>query len=855
MMTVLRFDDNRGGLEYPFLPQRLQWQIVSHSLRDDATVVALLADALARPALRWVKDDKVLDLHVPGMDTAAYLAATGLELSMAKGGYVLSKRLSRIMRPYRYWAFFDQDDLTIQYDERLDPKLWDGCGQVSRAFVERLAARLDLSARHRRELLTSGRLEVTTLHGGGQDKGHVFVTADLPAGVDFRFPAGSVKRELRLTDGRIFVGLQPVHSDDQKMCLDIQSIVNLYPFFKPEKLLAWMQLESELFLSAVRSGEIAGLMGRLAGVESEGDLAHIGDWHVGEYLLSGGQPMWFAGIVKAIARQHLQRLGSREEKLRAPAPGGRYYIFPAAVGNRQIAPGYIELDPANATAWVSDQDWLDYIVDILGGCDGDDALWILPFTDYDGQRRILAWRSPNQLGEYVLLKPTAASHVIEWAVPNGRLAFPQMDSRLLPPRIDSVTYQYGTLTEASDRHPAVESYSPEAMLSTIARAVNNAGVLGAYCNVLMLCKAIYGRLSDRLPATLEDVIDGSVKSGLNLAPVKQWNKTALRKMVRRSHQNPRQALPAALLDRLPKWLRPQARCAGDHEVARHWLDALAAAMQMHREQYTADVEALAAEACPPLPVFEHGRDWLQVGKELRQVYANVIRNAASVAEEGEIESAVFEQARALSEAYLAQWPAGKRHCVLLGAMAYLYAEGSRNGEAVRDAVIWQLGCKREGEVGGREPGIAQAAIEALRQIGLLGVPAWTSDGATLAYRQADCPGCAGVPVTLNGTWYNLLRATDPNTPAAMNQVPPRQREAAKARIADYVTGKFVGMMLYTAVTEHNRVITRTEHGNLFGYVQRDHELYAVRHDQWQIAWATAVDGNVRAILRPAPATV
>lgn len=68
-----------------------------------------------------------------------------------------------------------------------------------------------------------------------------------------------------------------------------------------------------------------------------------------------------------------------------------------------------------------------------------------------------------------------------------------MKSRLLPNRIDSVTYQYGELTEASDSYRTNVSYTIEAMASTIYRAAANQGVLGAHCNVLMLCKAIYGR--------------------------------------------------------------------------------------------------------------------------------------------------------------------------------------------------------------------------------------------------------------------------------------------------------------------------------------------------------------------------
>jgi hypothetical protein len=85
----------------------------------------------------------------------------------------------------------------------------------------------------------------------------------------------------------------------------------------------------------------------------------------------------------------------------------------------------------------------------------------------------------------------------------------------------------------------------------------------------------------------------------------------------------------------------------------------------------------------------------------------------------------------------------------------------------------------------------------------------------------------------------------------MADVPPAERDLAKARIADYVQAQFRGMMLTTEVTSNDRVVTRTPHGNLFGYVQRDHELAAIRHDQWRIAWAHAIDGNVLAVLEPA----
>ncbi len=832
--------DDLGGMVYPFLPTNWQWQIVSRPLSEENALNHIMQ--AVSPTLRWVKDDKVLDLYVPGMNTADFLTRTGLNPSLHKGGYVLSKRLSRVMRPFYYAQFYAKEEVTIYYDELLNGRLWDGCGLVSRAFIQQMADSLILSAHNRRELLHSERFEVTTLHEDGQDKGHVLVVDDLA--YDFVFPAHSTKTELWLQNGRIFIGLHPVHSEDQ-MCLDIQSLINLYPFFQPEQLWAWAKMESELFLDGIRNGRMNNILNRLYNIETAADLESLAGWHVGEYVASGGDVMWFAGMVKAVAKQHLNRLSSRTDRLRCPCPGGRYYLFPAAVGNRQVPEGHIELDAACATAWVNDQDWLTTIVKVLGGCDGDDAVWVFPFCDEDDCEKVLVWRSPNQVGEYVTLHPTPNSHRLQWDTIAGPLPTPKMKSRLLPPRIDSCNYQYGTLSEANGPDKSVPSYSPQALLSTIQRAIANAGVLGAHCNVLMMCKAVYGRLPKTLPATLEAVIDGSVKTGLDLSPVKEWNQMALQRMVKQGQNNPNRAIPAALFGRLPDWLQAQAKTADTH-----WLDTLTQVMVHHQIQYQAEADALAAEACPPLELFQQGRDWLAVGKEFRQVYAQVFRDSDDDPRTAESMERL-DMARAISEAYLAQWPADKRACVLLGASAHLYSQGCQHGEPVRDGLLWQLG-KKQAE-NGRSRGIAHLMIDALRQIGLLGEPVWTTVGAVLHYQNAPCARCAGVPITLSGVWFNWYKTTlrqPAELPKRMSDVSSAAREKAKTHIAALAEDKFVGMVLETAVTETHRVATYTSHGNLFGYVQKGQELLAARHNQWRIAWATAVDGNIRAILTP-----
>jgi hypothetical protein len=99
------------------------------------------------------------------------------------------------------------------------------------------------------------------------------------------------------------------------------------------------------------------------------------------------------------------------------------------------------------------------------------------------------------------------------------------------------------------------------------------------------------------------------------------------------------------------------------------------------------------------------------------------------------------------------------------------------------------------------------------------------------------------------TWLNWLNTRNGRRYERMSDVPKEVLDLAKACIADFVQERFQGMMLFTEVTGATCVVTRTPHGNLFGYVQRDHELAAVRHDQWRIAWAHAIDGNVLAILQ------
>src|SRR5690606_36184452 len=98
---VTRFDEARGGATFPFLEQTGRaWQLLTRPVDDASPPHPAHTYGLAQPTLRWANGSQVNDLYVDGMTTEQFMAATGLQLAMHKGGFVLSKRLSRLMRPH-----------------------------------------------------------------------------------------------------------------------------------------------------------------------------------------------------------------------------------------------------------------------------------------------------------------------------------------------------------------------------------------------------------------------------------------------------------------------------------------------------------------------------------------------------------------------------------------------------------------------------------------------------------------------------------------------------------------------------------------------------------------------------------
>ncbi|MEM9955251.1 MAG: hypothetical protein AAF846_26830 [Chloroflexota bacterium] len=828
-----------GGASYPFLERLNQpWMIHSWDIADEQ-----VEHYNAPIALRWVNGSSVNDLYIEDMESDTFLKSTALDPQMNKGGFVLSKRISRLMRPYFMYGFFEGAEISVQYldQDAREEKIWDGAGQVRRSVLLRVLEQLpDLSANKRaeleHELRHTKRIEFTMMGKGdwsasnryGQDKGHAVVFEDHELDADFVLPRDT-KGEIKLNDGSILIGLYAVHHADT-MRLDIQSLINLWGFFQHQELVQWLHEEGQLFLASVQNGDVARAMRRIDQTdigENDEALEAIKNWHIREYLASGGDPTWFGSIVKGLINQHLKRINySSLGRLRLPVPGGRYYVMTDEVGKKSIPKGHIQLDRGSSTAWVNADDWVSYQADVWGGADQDDALWIFPFTDYDGSQQMLTWRSPNQLGEYVVLRPTEDSHIPEWESLNQSSIFPLADSRNLPARIDTIDVKYLNLVDpdtAGGLGEWLESYSVEGMDFTIARAIQNKGTLGAYCNALILARALYNKLPAHPPAPLEDVIDGSVKTGTDLTAVKAWCYQASQAIVAQG-----KAIPARLQDRLSE-KREKGHVPLIPLTSRdHWFDQLIAAIEQHIRFIENERDQLMRDCMPPIAVFNvayQSQAILKAGAGFNQAYTTCLPWTSSKqhVNRGLPIEEILKRARERSMTYLDRSSEGDERTareILLAAVAHYYSHPEHTG---KDEAVWQLGA--EAIDGTRLNGIAQMMLQALREVDVLSELTQLENGHIVRYPGARQMTRLHRPIKIVGVWFNYWRFTAQQrglvVPERMQEVADDDHRWAKAQVKALANTQFKDMTLIIR-HEQGRAISYTQQGHIFGYIAKEH---------------------------------
>ncbi|MGB7341289.1 MAG: hypothetical protein WBC91_20500 [Phototrophicaceae bacterium] len=538
------------------------WRVITRPVEDfDIAPDPSHTFGLTESTFEWVKDGKIVAIYVDGMDQYAFYEALGLEWDRSNP-VTTAKRVSRILRPQAVAGFFERSAIDVQYVEDVfgetsahDGVTWDGAGIVSRQtlldMMEQLPEDMDARTRARmtRNLQHAKRVEFTIMTDKGQEKGHAIVSETMDH--NFVLPR-DVKTQVKFTDpNSTYLSFDFPHAA-VNMRLDIQSMINMFPFFSAEKITQWLEDERLLMEEAVRTGDIANAMQRL---DPYTTIEDVEQWALREYVVSNGDIHQSSSHVKAFFRGAIKRLQKiedggiwdehgkfiRDGKLKSPIPGGRFYVMPVAVGQAagqelDVKPGEVYLDKASETAWVNDADWYqmhdgasegDGIAQILGGADNDDSLWFHPFTDHDEEQKVVAWRSPNQNGEYVVLKPTASSNNLAWQTVAGEVLYPAADSRLLSKRIDHALVdgdvqlvehpdldQRGLVMQVAPPPLAPDAGIHEASQVAARQELINKNTLGATCNWMMIHTAAEGHAPREMPDRLEEIIDLK-KTGFN----------------------------------------------------------------------------------------------------------------------------------------------------------------------------------------------------------------------------------------------------------------------------------------------------------------------------------------------------
>lgn len=894
--TTVRSTDTTHGATYPFLPANRRWTITSRPVGETESRYTRFQDSvgMVRPTLRWVSGNQVKELYVDGMTTEPFLQQMGLELSLDKGGVVLSKRISRVIRPYFLSHQFRPDEVSITYLQQgeAQAKQWDGAAVVSWKMLQKLLLAENLPSGKRAELeqeiQTAGRVEFTILTAKGQDKGHAIVSDDLPA--DFLLPEDT-KGQVKLTSGKVFVGINFVHSKKQ-MAMDEQSTINLHEAVDEEFLLDRLYERGELFKEGLENGRISALMGQ---IHPEARLEDLEAWPLREFLASGGDPRWFSSHIRSILNQHMEPLQAyldnpAENRLRLPVPGGRFYVMPSTVGRAagldlSIPRGQAKLDSRQATVWVNAEDWVSLadspqeagIAAILGGADNDDALWVLPHTNPAGEKQLLLWRSPNEPGEYVILKPTTDSETIPWhRTLEDTVRFMPLDTRQLEPRKDFRPEAERNEVDMTSGGGLGEGqgYSVEVMELAVERAAQNAGVLGQFINQAMVNKAI-GR-NTPLPAPTEVVIDAVNKTGEDLSPVRWWSENE-GAAIRATGT----AVPRAIQHRLS---RPPEGTSNDlpplRATTNHWLDIRDEGVRTHLQAMESYREQLTAQAMPPEALFDavfQKPESIQVGASYLATYGRAVKEMKAKRPLGVLTDADHDQLRKTAETFLSNYPEEQHTEILRGAMVSLYIKEERGS----DRALWLQGEKTEQGV---QPGIGHKSIQALREIGLLGEILPTKEGLITYHDPASplhssllappssplslpsplptSPSSSFSPpsyliphpsyllpppiIGIQGAWLNwyLAEKGQPLT----NELSPAEVRQAKKRFQQAAQTSFQDMELLVREEDGAKVVYTAE-GHRLGTLAGERADQFTDGQQIHIRHALAHGGNLRVILK------
>lgn len=559
----------RGGESYQFgfydagvLRQIIEnigggYKVYTLPIPHDDDEFNICAKHLEDPNLQYalVDKNKIVFVYIensPGWMTA--LNAAGYQVH---SGDKTNKRLKSCHRPTLLNAEFDhlnilyvENDEYSRYDfsdegevakHLREPKvlerLLDGGFVISRRLVQEAVKNLpvfepttstdtqdyyyDPYLRNRlvQDLLSAGVFNARLIFEDGFLKGNCFV-ADLPEDIDVITSFANLKKEITYTKFRLLMEPQGPKS---RVITDDQTVIDFPKLFRKSDMEMWLAEEYKKIYARATSGDlltnwkyIYQRMWRdnedINDNEARARMAYVGYRWTAAGMNITNSPWLF----ETVATSHAAPL-----KNRIPIPCAVYeQIISESLARMagydfEIEEGYIVRCAELGVHVVNDVDYLE-MYESHGGMDQDDFFKLfyreMENGPFDGEKVIIAVRSPNGYGEYTIFRYTEGQWNPKWHKADGtEVSFPLVNGRNWPKRLSEAvwdkTVQYDGLPSSFINKPKrTGMYTKDDVIRDIQIAMAG-GNVGGYVNATMAHSMVIGKHRPRQLCSLEDAID------------------------------------------------------------------------------------------------------------------------------------------------------------------------------------------------------------------------------------------------------------------------------------------------------------------------------------------------------------
>jgi len=188
-----------------------------------------------------------------------------------------------------------------------------------------------------------------------------------------------------------------------------------------------------------------------------------------------------------------------------------------------VEPGHIRRLNDLEVHVVNDLDWIE-MYESHGGCDQDDFFKLFYRTieggERDGQKVVIAMRSPNGFGEYSIFKYTEGDWYPVWKLADAsERSFLPVSGRGWPKRLSQaiidgdVCYSGLPSQNNPNKKSLSDAYTKQDVINDLEASIST-GSVGKFVNATMLWASVFQRHRQVQVCSLEDAIDGYVQTNV-----------------------------------------------------------------------------------------------------------------------------------------------------------------------------------------------------------------------------------------------------------------------------------------------------------------------------------------------------